>query len=274
MRLFALFLSVLLSVQMTCSPSLAAAVSFTPSSGGLQGKVPCNKIGSLLLADGLALMSGNTIEITGQNKSDNSSKSTSQLSGQLLKVATSGSSSHSSVTGYASFSQGPGLPSLNKGGSCSERVDLNDGSSVKGPISSVSPDQIVCAGRSIPMGSVAGIHSASVFKFSMGIDSGDAQKISFEPTCIHAAAAKEEKQPRASTPSNPSEHKVSRIVVSLVCVALIACAIAIPIAVACSGRHHHNNNNNQLANVLLIRSLTSRKSTPPPTPQESSSSSP
>lgn len=267
MRLSALFLSVLLSAQMSCIQALAAAVNVNPTANTVQGQVPCNKIGALLLADGLALMSGNTIEVSGHSRGE--SKSTTQLTGVLCKVAVQGSGASSTVTGYACFTGGPGLPNLNKG-SCSERVDLTDGSSVKGPISSITPDQLVCGGRPISMGSVAAIHSASAFKFSMSVANGEAQKMSFDPTCIHAAAVKPEKQ---STPSAPSEHRGARIIVSLLCIAGIACAIAIPIAVGCATHHRsHNNNQQQVANLLLYRSLTNRPS-PPPVQQSSSNSS-
>jgi hypothetical protein len=61
-------MGVLLGIQMSICPiadAAASAMSVT-SGGGVQGQLPCNKIGALLLADGVAIMNGTTIEVTGK----------------------------------------------------------------------------------------------------------------------------------------------------------------------------------------------------------------
>lgn len=274
MKFTALFLSILLAVQLTCTQALAAAVNVNPGGNSVQGQVPVNKIGSLLLAEGLAVMSGTSIEITG--KDTGNKNSVSQLTGQLVKVSVSGTASRSNVTGYAAFTGGPGLMALKKG-TYAESVELTDGSTVKGPVSSVTQDSVVCNGSSISMSTVSEIHCPSVYKFSMSVANGEAQKISFESTCTKASAPKEEKQPKQSSSSSSytSEHKGARIVVSCILLAGVACAIAIPIAVACGGRRHRNGNDSQkqLQNILLVNQFFRRPPPPPPRVQSSSSSS-
>jgi hypothetical protein len=221
-NLISLLVSLILGFQMTCGPiAFAAAEISATGSGGVQGQAKCNKIGALLLADGLAIMNGSTIAITAHASSGHSD---SQLNGKIFKAE---QAPGGAVKAYAWFTDGPGLSQLDSK-ICAERVDLMDGTRVPGPISSITPDQVTAGGTSYPMSQVSAIHSSRVFQFS-----SNAGKISFDSTCIKA----------------PGETKVKakgkgitgkQVLIGLVIVAIVACAIAIPVALASSGHGHSN----------------------------------
>jgi hypothetical protein len=233
-KLLALLMGILLSVQLTICPiaDAAAAMSVT-SNGGVQGQLPVNKIGALLLADGVAIMNGDNIQVQGK---DHDGKSQTQLSGHVFKVSQAGSV----ISGFAYFEDGLGLASLATG--CPEDVVLTDGSKVDGPISSITTDAVTASGRSIPMSQVLKIHSPRVFNFKINGES--ARRISFEPTCLHPGAAV--KATKTTTKGDSRMHRTTAwckrhpyyttlIVAAVGCG--IACAIALPIAIPLAQHH-------------------------------------
>lgn len=218
MNLVALLVSLILCFQSTLGPTALAADVTATGSGGLQGQVKCNKIGALLLADGLAIMNGVTIEVTGTSHGGTSH---SQLNGQLFKAE---QLPGGDVSAYAWFTGGTGLGLLDAK-ICAERVDLNDGTRVPGPISSITSDQVTAGGKSFPMSQVSAIHSSRIFKIAT-----NGGKASFDSTCIKAPAETKVKTkgPRISGKA---------IIIGLVIVAVVAVAIAVPVALS-GGRHH------------------------------------
>lgn len=237
MKFLALFMGFIFAVQMTWCPMADSATELTVTSGGgVQGQVPCNKIGALLLADGLTIMNGSNIEVQGKGPDG---KSQTQLTGTVFKVEKIGGSS-GTITGSAYFNDGPGLTSLDAV-SCGEKVELSDGTTVGGPISSITGDTITAAGRSIPLSQVLKIHSTRVFNFRM--KATNAQRISFEATCLHAAATTKTTTKTTTTKSTGGENWVKRhpfwtVTIIAVVGCGIACAIAIPIACSQHGGHH------------------------------------
>jgi hypothetical protein len=229
---------------MTYCPIALAAMSVTPG-GGVQGQLPCNKIGALLLADGVAIMNGTTIEVTGKAQDG---KSQTQLHGKIFKVEQVGGN----VNGSAFFEDGPGLSKL-IAANCPESVKLNDGSLVKGSIDSITSDAVSVGGRSIPMSQVLKIHSARVFNFHM-----KNEKVSFEATCLHAGGGAT-KTSKSSGDHFYQRHPYYTIAILAGVGCGIACAIAIPIA--CANRGHHNNEQQLVNNIYLLKTLNARNTT-------------
>jgi len=240
-RFLALFLSVIFAFQMSVSPMAMAEVSYDASAGP-KGEAPVNKVGSLLLAGGLAVMAGTAITIATASSSGN----VTQLSGNTFKTSMSGNT----VRGQAYFDNGPKLSQIDAQ-SNNDYVELTDGSRVNGPVSNVTNEGLRCGGQEIAMSSVASIHSARVFNFTC--TTGGSPKMSFTPTAGKPVAVK----PTKSTSSG--EHKTAtKVIVTGLVLAGIACAIAIPVAIACSNHGHKNNNNQQVANALLLQQLSHR----------------
>ncbi|HEY9712335.1 MAG TPA: hypothetical protein V6C72_02630 [Chroococcales cyanobacterium] len=232
MRLLALFMGVLFALQMTYQPiaATAAASGITfDQSAGAQGSVACNKVGALLVAEGIAVMSGTSVEISAKGKDG---KTDHQLQGKLLKAELVGGV----LNATAFFTEGPGLSALDAEG-CSERVDLTDGTSIAGAISDVTTESLTAGGRSVPMSSVKAIHSGRAFKIAVKTGSA-ASKMNPAPTCIHLGAVKHPKTKTAK--SGPLHGHPIITTVAVVGVACgVACAIALPIAIPLS--HHHSN---------------------------------
>jgi len=215
MKLIASLLSFVLFLQLVCYPlPLMAAVSF--SDGGAQGTASVNKIGKLLIAEGIATLTATTIEIASKDSSGNQ---TTQLKGRLFNTEKAGGV----IKGMAFFSGGPLISDLDSVG-CNDYVKKIDGSKVTGPVTDVTESAVTCGGTSIPMGNVAQIHSARVFKYSTKV--GETPKMNFSATCVKAKAQGE----KLST-----KRKIIIATVAALIITGIACGIAIPIAVANSG---------------------------------------
>jgi len=212
---------------MTCYSAAVAQVSY--SGDAIAGQAPVNKVGALLLTEGLAVMTATTIEI--QGKGPNGPKQ-SQLQGKIFKTTQTGNT----VKGNVYFDGGPGISALDST-SCDEFVKMTDGTKVSGPISDVTANAITCARRAIPMNEVSDVHSARVFKFTSSL--GDKPHLTFEPTCIKIAAATKVKQTSSS-----SDFPLGKVLLVTAVVAVVTCAIVIPICVTNSYRHHHNHKKN------------------------------
>lgn len=203
---------------MTCGPiAYAAAESSVTVDTGIKGQAKCNKIGALLLADGLAIMSGNSIEVTGKGKGDKTPPH-NQLNGIIYKTLPL---SGGAVKAWVFFNGGAGL-SLLSNAVCSEHVDLNDGSKVDGAISSVTASEVVISSQTIPISRVSQIHSGRSFQFTY---KGSSSPLTFQPTCIKAVAT-----------SKGITGK--QILIGLALALVIAAAISIPVAIA-SSHHGH-----------------------------------
>jgi len=214
-------MALLISFQLTCYPTAAdAAVSY--SNGAVNGQASVNKVGNLLIADGLAVMSATTMTISSPNQSPS-------LQGNLFKVEQVGGK----VNGQVFFKSGPGLSTLDEK-NCDEYVRTTDGRKVAGPISDISSDAVSCGGRSIPMSQVEEISSGRVFKFSSA--TGENPKMSFNSTCQKPTASKEVREKKPVS-------KLTKVMVAGVLIAGVACAIAIPVAIACSSGGGNRNRN-------------------------------
>jgi hypothetical protein len=224
-RFVSLCLSLLIAFQLTCYSVATAQVSF--SGDAVSGQAPVNKVGALLLTEGLAIMSANAIEITG--KGQNGPKQ-SQLHGKIFKT----SQVANGVKGHVYFDQGPGLSALDAT-NCDEFVKMADGTKVSGPISDVADNAITCARRVIPMNEVAEVHSARVFKFTSSL--GDKPHLNFEPTCIKGVATTKVKSKSTSSNDFPV---AGAIIAATVVVAVVTCAIVLPIVIPAAVKHHHH----------------------------------
>jgi hypothetical protein len=129
-------------------PALAGGLNVNPGTGTVEGSVPVNKVGSLLLADGQALLRGQQVEIVG-TAPDSGQKV--QLKGKLFKtqVTTSGHQARFSASCW--FPQGASLcPEASPGQK--EIVHLKDGSMKAGRIADITADAIKldsAAGKSV-----------------------------------------------------------------------------------------------------------------------------
>lgn len=222
MRFLALFMGVLLTFQLSFCPIALAAVQVNATNdGGVQAQVPVNKIGALLLADGLAIMSGTTIAITAKGPDGTPQ---SQLQGNLFKVTQVGNT----ISGYAFFNAGQGLGGFSD---CGEQVDLLDGTKIKGAIENITSQQVTVNGRNIAMEAVSKVHSGRVYQFKVINDK--VSKANFQSTCTKIAAG-----------NKPKMSKGMKITLLVLAAAGIAAAIAIPIAVSSGGGGGGGGNNN------------------------------
>ena len=225
MRLLALVLAILFAFQ-TYYPA-AADIAF--SNGGANGQASCNKIGNLLVADGIAILAGTAITIAATT----AGTQTTQLSGHLFHVTTSGKT----LQGSCYMNDGPKLSSLDSAGT-GERVDLTDGTMQKGSISDCTAESVTIAGKTIAMSQVKAIHSARVFTFHCTM--GAHPTISFAPTSIKMSATVSQKTSSSSKVASAGHHTVLKVALFLGVVATaVACGVAIPVACA-SGHSHHN----------------------------------
>jgi len=208
---------------MTFYTAAIAEVSF--SGDALSGQAPVNKVGALLLTEGIAIMSANSMEI--QGKGPNGPKQ-SQLQGKVFKTTQVANS----IKGHVYFDGGAGLAMLDSS-NCDEFVKMTDGTKVTGPISDVTNNAITCARRSIPMNEVAEVHSARVFKFSSTL--GEKPHLNFEPTCIKGAAVT-----KVKTKSSSEMPPVAKILIAGTIVAVVTCAIVLPIVIPAAYNHHHD----------------------------------
>lgn len=197
------------------SPSIAA---ISASDGAAKGQAQVNKIGKLLLAEGIATLTATTIEIASNNQSG---QPQTQLQGKLFKTEQSGKV----FRGLAFFNKGPMLSDIDSG-NCNDYVIKIDGSKVSGPVSDVTGSALTCAGQSIPLGEVSKIHSARVFKYNTKV--GDSPKLKLKATCI--------KGKPGSTSRMSTKKKLIIATVAVCMIVGIACGIAIPLAVAGGGR--------------------------------------
>lgn len=248
MRFLALFLSVLFAFQVSFFPYAAMADVSYDAAAGIKGEAPVNKVGSLLLAGGLAVMAGTAITIT----TTTSSGTATQLSGNTFKTSVTGDT----VRGQTYFDNGPKLSEIDAQSS-SDYVELTDGSRVQGPVSNVTNEGLRCGGQQISMNSVASIHSARVFNFTC--KTGASPKMTFTPTAVKVAAVKTTSS--SSSSSSGGHSTMTKVIVTGAVLAGIACAIAIPIAL-CAGRGNDNRNQQaqqQLANAYLLQNLTKNR---------------
>jgi hypothetical protein len=254
-KLLSLIMSFMVVAQFTCftAPAFAADVSYTPGgAGGVKGQVPVNKIGSLLLADAVALLNNNTIEVKGKTKSNSDSKTL--LSGAIFKLDVSGGS-HPTIHGMAHFTGGESYGTVCKQGG-QDLIDTNDGGSISGHITDVTQDQVTVQTPSgmqqIATSSIKRIHSNSVFEFSMPVAvsgsantstafHGDCQRISFTNTPgVTETVTKVSKTPHTTSTSTSEGSTRGKIVAVGICMLLLATAIAVPVAVAVGTHHHHH----------------------------------
>jgi hypothetical protein len=224
-RFVSLLLSLLIAFQMTCYSIASAQVSF--SGNAMSGQAPVNKVGALLLTEGLAIMSANAIEITG--KGQNGPKQT-QLKGKIFKTTQTANG----VKGHVFFDQGPGLASLDAA-NCDEYVKMTDGTKVSGPISDVADNAITCARRSIPMNEVAEVHSARVFKLSSSL--GDKPHMNLDSTCVKGVATTKV-HPKST--SSGGDFPLGKVLLAATIVGVVTCAIVLPIVIPQAVKHHHH----------------------------------
>jgi len=210
----------------TESSPTAIALTGGTTSGATEAKIASNKIGALLLAEGLAAMTATEIEVSG--KKDKSSPRETQLSGTVVRLEKFGTGHGERQTGWAYFNAGPGLAGLSE--KCPERVDLNSGEKYTGHILKLTADgldfQDAGGAHHFEMGVVKLIHSPRVFAFTIYSPSGESKlKINFNATCTKIGA---------ETPTKTS----TKVIALVVAVALIATAIAVPVAIGVATHHH------------------------------------
>jgi len=231
---------------MTLFPYAAQADVSYDAASGVKGEAPVNKVGSLLLAGGLAVMAGTAITVATASSSGN----VTQLSGNTFKTSVSGNT----VRGQAFFDNGPKLSQLDAQ-SNSDYVQLTDGSRVDGPVSNVTEQSLRVGGQEVSMSSVASIHSSRVFNFT--VTTGANPKMSFTSTAGKPVAVKTTKT--SSSSSSSGEHStLTKVIVTGVVLAGVACAIAIPIALSAGrgGRDRRGEQaQNQLAAAYLFQNL-------------------
>ncbi|HEY9783990.1 MAG TPA: hypothetical protein V6D17_01220 [Candidatus Obscuribacterales bacterium] len=257
MRLLAMFLAVVTAFQFSCFPiAVSAQVSYS-SSTGVSGKAPVNKVGALLIADGIAILSATTVAIA---TSTSSGATQAQLSGNVFKVQQIDANT---VRGQSFFNDGPGLDKI-KVARSQDRVVTKDGTKIDGRISNITSDMVSIDGRTIPMDQVEEVHSDRVYNFTCKL--GEAPKITFSPTWIKGEAPAVTKAPSSSHEHSP----ITKILVIGGLMAGLACAITLPIVIPLATRNNHRDNNQDaLATAIFVNSL--RK--PPSQPIQPSSSS-
>ncbi|MCW5823006.1 MAG: hypothetical protein KIT34_09395 [Cyanobacteria bacterium TGS_CYA1] len=206
-RLLFSFLALLI-LQLQMPPYVEAAI--TSVDGKPQGQANLNKVGSLLLADGVAILTETTLTI---NATQNGQTQT-VLQGNVFKTNVSSSGN---VTGFVQFNGGTMLSRLQQ--NTHERVSRTDGTKQSIQITSVSPQVIETKNSDIPVPQVNHVHSPHVYTFE--ISAGEEPKCILRPTC-HCLLRK-------------------RFVMALIMVGLV-CAITLPIVIPLAAGGGGNNN--------------------------------
>jgi hypothetical protein len=246
-------LAVLFATQYTCLlPAYAATATF--SAEGAQAEVPVNKIGALLLADAAAFINNSTIEVRSKTQNNNQSL----LNGTVFNTEVRGAGASRHIHGMAFFQGGSSIGGLCKKGSAPERVRTSSGEILEGAISGVAADGLSVGGSRVPASNISCIDSPCAFEFDIALSgasggasgTGEASKISFSQCNVPAATKVKVKQSSSSEGSTKA-----RVIVSMLLVAGLATAIAVPIAVGCSHRHHHRHNNGAQQQLLLQQEL-------------------
>lgn len=262
MRILAICMVCLLAIQWVWCPygADAATVNYTPSTptslGGLQGSVPVNKIGTLLLADAVAILNGNNIEVRGKEKGDTEERRL--LAGVLLNPVVA----RGKLTSICYIREGQdkiGVPGP-------EKIKLSDGSSCQGQITSVGSGQVTIktssGERQISTSEIESIDSPFAYQMSARVTGSGGQyevaRLDFSPTTVSApykvAEAPKTKSgpPTSGTTGYFDDHK-GPIVFGLGAVAAaVACGVAIPLAVR--RRHHHRHDHVDPYAMLLLQS--------------------
>jgi hypothetical protein len=294
--LLALLLSLILLID--CGPLAvwAATVNFTPAgtagAGTMDGEVPVNKVGKLLMSDGVAIFKGTTVDIMGTPAGGTQKQNL--LSGVCFKTeSTAGSKPQ--LKGHCYFRQGPGLATIDDP-SAEELIDLVDGGVVSGHIVAINTEEVEIEEhggnrRRIAMSGVRGIKSPRVYTFvapcvvptavAVGTAfTGECTRMSFNPTWTGKVAATphvKPQQPQQSTvtqtapPSDPGtggiHSGVGKVVVGGLVLCGIACAIALPIAIPLATRGNRNRRRQQEAlHQFAAVDILTRQRVPPPAP--------
>jgi hypothetical protein len=246
-RLLAIFLSTAIFLQslvMTPPLAYAATVNFetfssgnASSIGGINGNIPCHKLGVLLLAEGVALINGDDISVKG--KTPPTAPVHELVSGKVVQQLLSQPSDNPVLKGTVFFNHGPDLTRLEP--HCSEeRLDLTDGTKIVGHILELNHEfckiqPLTGSEQDVPMSRIEKIHSPRVFQFSIQLSGRptegkpvqvDASEIIFEATCY----------PTVLIGHVHHKKRLIIFVTTLLIATGISCGVAIPLGV----HHHHS----------------------------------
>lgn len=202
------FLAVLI-LQLQLPPDIEAAIRSVDGKSP-QGQASLNKVGSLLLADGEAILTETTLTINATRNGHTEVV----LQGNVFKTNVSSSGN---FTGFVQFNGGTMLSQLQQ--NTHERVSRTDGTKQSIQITSVSPEVIETKNNNIPVPQVVHVHSPHVYTFE--ISAGQDPKCILRPTC-HCLLRK-------------------RFVMALILVG-VACAITLPIVIPLAAGGGGNNN--------------------------------
>jgi hypothetical protein len=226
-RFLGFLLSLLVVLQLTSFPQIAFAADATYSqSSGVQAQVPVNKIGALLLVDAVAFLSNESVEVQGKVKGQEGQNNQTLLTGNITDRSITGSGASRTIHGKIRFTGGPLLADIGK----SKTFDFE-----------------------VPLTGCTGTTTVA----------GQCSHMSCTPAATHEpVVTKPTKTTKIST--STGEHcTAKRVIVTIACAALVATAIAVPVAVCCATRHHgHKNNNAALAQYFWSLRKPSVASTP------------
>ncbi|MBI4534283.1 MAG: hypothetical protein HY711_10105 [Candidatus Melainabacteria bacterium] len=279
MRIAPALLSVIMVLELTCWPRAASAatVNYAPTGtqgfGVVDGQVPVNKVGELLLADAQVMLKGSVIDVEGVP--EGATKKATVLSGVVFNAKVTGTGKSRRLSGYAYFRQGPSLTAIDDPAT-EEMIDVEDGGVVGGHILAVNHERIEMQTptgvREVSVEKIRRICSPRIFAFTMPVAvaspvatgqgfQGECSQIKFERTakacrrtkddmatdgqkrprlcCIGFVAAGARPQEKAQQASQAGIGKIVAITAVMVAVAAaIAIPIAVPIAVANRNRSH------------------------------------
>ena len=213
------------------------------SPGGITGQLPVTKVGALIAGDALAILNGNEIRIERKvdpklHKGASSAPPKDLLTGVLLQTKLESGVAN----GYVVFNAGERFARINSN-LCPDRVTTLSGTTYTGIITVVTPNAVTIStsdrSHTINCVDIAAIHSARAFLFKIANADGQNAKMDFITTCPHSVLTAKEHRGNIR----------KKVIIVALSVSLIACAIAIPVALATS--HHHSNNNNIVAANLL-----------------------
>jgi hypothetical protein len=261
MQILLSLFSLLLIFQTVVAPyaCCAAEVKWTPAASGtpvqVEGTLPATKVGALLAADTLCILSGLTVAIAIQSASG---PHEIQMQGHLINNNLTTNGRVGQIQGKAYFDKGPSLKQL--GEVKQERVITHNGHTYNGHVVSMDDrtmqfQQDGGPVHNIDLQDVKSIQSSKSLNYKIELKSdtkldskssftAHAEKITFKPT---------------KAPSTTTDHGNFQKVLVLTTVALlIATAIAVPIAVGVSTHNAHANNiaqqnTNKAVQAILIR---------------------
>lgn len=267
-----------------CSASVEVSRNETRSRAGLTAKLDAKRIGAVTVNN--VVLKDNVLDIFSDiDATAKTPESSPVLTGTAFNIKTTTSSSSGKkgkIRGFVLLLGGSKIHEVDVAGA-TDSLTLANGETISGRITSADKyGLIVLTGgtsKEINVDQISSISSPRVFEFSVAITSeetinpndgfiANGDSITFTST-FKKSTAKQSDPQLTTRVSDSSGRAVTarKVLVAVAVLAVVATAIAVPLALCLGNRRSSANKDAQnLANVLFLRNLTSRQPESPPPP--------